>query len=91
MAPPGTPGAATMVIPSMRMNSVKSPMSWGPPVMRMRARAQETIFSVLPERCIVAQRGITKELTSSETPFFFVCASVTGIVAAEEAVPRAVK
>ena len=46
---------------------------------------------VLPERWIVAQRGITKSATSPLTPFFFVCSSVTGIVAADDCVPRAVK
>ncbi len=28
---------------------------------------------------------------SEDTPFFFVCSSVTGIVAAEDCVPKAVK
>ena len=34
---------------------------------------------------------MVKEATPSLTPFFFAWASVTGIVAADEAVPSAVK
>ena len=67
------------------------PKSYVPPRISIRARAQETIFSVLPARWIVAQRGTVKEATPSLTPFFFAWASVTGIVAADEAVPSAVK
>jgi hypothetical protein len=32
-----------------------------------------------------------KEVTASDTPFLLVCASVTGIVAADEDVPNAVR
>ena len=61
------------------------------PLSIIMARAQLVRVIVLPERCIVAQRGITKSAISPLTPFFFVCSSVTGIVAAEDCVPRAVK
>ena len=40
---------------------------------------------------MVAHRGMTKSAISSRTPFFLVCASVTGMVAAEDCVPKAVK
>ena len=56
----------------------------------MIAIAQATIFIVLPERCIVAHNGITKPARSGRTPFFTVCSKVTGMVAAEDWVPRAV-
>jgi hypothetical protein len=46
---------------------------------------------VLPERCIVAHNGMAKPAMSSLTPFFIVCFNVTGIVAAEDCVPNAVK
>ena len=45
---------------------------------------------MLPDMCMVEQRGITKPATSSETPFLRVWASVTGIVAADDCVPKAV-
>ena len=91
MAPPGTPGAATIVIPSMKIKPAKSGKSNGIPCIIISARAQATIFSVLPDRWIVAHNGITKPAISAETPFFFVCSSVTGIVAADDCVPNAVK
>ncbi len=57
----------------------------------LRTYRAEQGLSALPERWIVAQRGMVKEATPSLTPFFFAWASVTGIVAADEAVPKAVK
>ena len=53
--------------------------SKGMPCIIIRARAHATIFSVLPDKCIVAQRGITNPAISGDTPFFFVCSRVTGI------------
>ena len=55
------------------------------------AKAKEKIFEVDPAKWIVAHRGMVKEATASETPFFLVWRRVTGIVAAEEEVPRAVR
>ena len=46
---------------------------------------------MLPERWMVAQSGMTKALMPSLTPLRRAPASVTGMVAAEEEVPRAVK
>ena len=37
---------------------------------------------------IVAQSGTTNPATSGRTPILTVCASVTGIVAADDCVPR---
>ena len=53
--------------------------------------ARSRPFDVEPARWRVAHSGTVKEATASDTPFLFVCASVTGIVAAEEDVPRAVR
>jgi len=50
----------------------------------MIAIEQHVKVIVLPDKCIVAQSGITKSAISSLTPFFLVCSSVTGIVAAED-------
>ena len=55
------------------------------------ANANEKIFEVEPARWIVAHSGLVKDATASDTPFFFVWRSVTGMVAAEEEVPRAVR
>lgn len=50
MAPPGTPGAAIMVMPNIKMNPEKREKSKGIPCIIIKASAQATIFSVLPER-----------------------------------------
>ena len=49
------------------------------------------IFIIDPERWMVAQRGMVNPAMPSVTPFFKVCFSVTGMVAADDDVPRAVK
>ena len=58
--------------------------------MRRMAIAQAVIFIVLPARWIVAQSGTVKTAMLSRTPFRSVCLSVTGMVAADDCVPRAV-
>ena len=63
----------------------------GIPSIIIRATAQAVILRVLPERWMVAQRGMTKPATGSETPFAIALLRVTGMVAAEDDVPRAVK
>lgn len=90
-APPGTPGAATIVIPSMKIKPAKSGKSNGIPCIIINASAQATIFNVLPDRWMVAHSGITNPATSADTPFFLACSSVTGMVAADDCVPNAVK
>ena len=54
------------------------------------AKANRVIFTVEPERWIVAHSGITKFATGLETPASSAQRVVTGIVAALELVPRAV-
>ena len=57
----------------------------------MIATAKVVIFSVEPARWIVAHSGTTKSAIASGTPLRLVHSVVTGIVAAEELVPRAVR
>ena len=59
--------------------------------MRQTVSAQQVIFIIEPDMWMVAQSGTQKLAISSLTPFFFVCRSVTGIVAALDEVPKAVK
>ena len=59
-------------------------------MLRDIAKAQATIFKMLQLRWIVAHNGTTKSATSASTPFLITCAWVTGMVAAELWVPRAV-
>ena len=56
----------------------------------MTASENRTIFTIEPERWMVAHSGITKFRTGSETLFFLAASIVTGMVAALEAVPNAV-
>lgn len=90
-APPGTPGAATMQMPSISMKCMKCGNVWGSPLIRHTVRAQHVIFIIEPDRCMVAYRGTQKLAISSLTPFFRVWRSVTGIVAALDDVPSAVR
>ena len=90
-APPGTPGAATMQMPKSTMKWRKSGKSWGRPPIIQTVRAQQVIFIIEPAMWMVAQSGTQKLAISSLTPFFFVCRSVTGMVAALDEVPKAVK
>ena len=91
IAPPGTPGAATIVMPSMRMKPDIIWKSYGIFCIIISANAHDTIFIVLPERWMVAQSGMTKPAMSLLTPLLMVWRSVTGMVAADDCVPRAVK
>ena len=90
IAPPGTPGAATIVMPSIIIKPAMCPKEGIPLVIIMMAIAQAVIFIILPARWMVAQRGTVKMAMFSRTPFLTVCASVTGMVAAEDCVPKAV-
>ncbi len=60
MAPPGTPGAATMEMPNIMMNPENMAVSYGKPSIIMIVRAQATIFNALPDMCIVAHSGTVK-------------------------------
>ena len=64
--------------------------SCGIPFSRHIASAHDVIFIADPERWIVAQSGMVNPAILSDTPFLRVCASVTGIVAADDDVPSAV-
>ena len=90
ITPPGTPGAAITVIVSIKMKWIIVEVSMGMPCIIINAKAQATILSILPERCIVAQSGTTKSATPRDTPLSIVCLRVTGIVAALDCVPSAV-
>ena len=59
--------------------------------MRHTVSAQQVIFIIEPDRWMVAQSGTQKLAISSLTPIFFVRRRVTGIVAALDEVPKAVK
>ena len=63
----------------------------GKPLIRQMVSAQQVIFIIEPERWMVAQSGMVNPAMPSVTPFFKVCFNVTGIVAADEEVPSAVK
>ena len=67
IAPPGTPGAATFITPSIKMKPVNWPMAREPPCMIINATAQAVIFIALPERWIVAHKGTTKPAMPSLT------------------------
>ena len=90
IAPPGTPGAATMVMASMAMKPANIMASKGMPFTSIIATAQHTIFSVEPDMCMVAHSGTTKPAVSRLTPMRIVRSSVTGMVAADDCVPSAV-
>ena len=61
------------------------------PLSMQMVRAQAVIFITEPDMWMVAQSGTVNPATSLLTPLSSVCLSVTGIVAAEDDVPRAVK
>ena len=50
IAPPGTPGAATMVTPSMQINPANWAKGMGVALINKMASAHATIFIVLPDR-----------------------------------------
>ena len=91
IAPPGTPGDATIITASMRIKPMNIVVVKGSPSISISATAQAVIFMQEPLMCIVAHRGIVKLAISSDTPIFTACSFVTGMVAALEDVPRAVK
>ncbi len=68
--PPGIPGAAMMVTPSMQMKPANIPKSKGIPRVIIRATAQETILSVEPDMWMVAQSGTVNPATAGSTPSF---------------------
>lgn len=91
IAPPGTPGAATMTIPSIVMKCRNVRKSKLISLIRHIVMAQHVIFIAEPDIWIVAHSGTENPATPSDTPFFNVWRIVTGIVAADDDVPSAVK
>ena len=84
--PPGTPGAATIVTPSSKMNLIITAADGNaaPFCNQNTADAHVVNVIVLPDKWIVANNGIVKFAIFLSTPIFLVLLSVTGIVAAED-------
>ena len=59
--------------------------------MSMTPIEQDTSVIVLPDKWIVANSGTVKSVTFSDAPVLRACLNVTGIVAADDCVPSAVK
>ena len=68
IAPPGTPGAATITTPSIITKWRNVTKSCGIPFKRRIASAHDVIFNAEPERWIVAQSGTVNPAILSETP-----------------------
>ena len=90
MDPPGAPGEATIATPSVMINGITVPRLIGSWFIRHTAVAQAVMVIMDPAIWIFAQRGTTKLRICSQTPSFFAHSRLTGIVAAEDCVPRAV-
>ena len=91
IAPPGAPGAATKATPRVAMKAAIIPKLCVMSNINKTAVTQDVIVTTLPIRWIVALKGITNSLISSDTPLFRAHSMLTGIVAAEDCVPKAVK
>ena len=91
MAPPGIPGAATMVMPSIIMKWLNMPISNVMPCMIIRAMEHATSFSALPDMWTVDAQRHDKSGDILADAHFMLCRRVTGMVAADDDVPRAVK
>ena len=89
--PPGTPGAATIIMPSISTTGVTEAKLGFCPVMYSTATAHEVMVIIDPDRWMVAHNGIAKSTTRDAIPAFLAERTVTGIVAAEDWVPIAVK
>ena len=61
------------------------------PVIVTMAKAYRVSLIIEPEMWMVAPSGMTKPATGREMPFLSVDSRETGIVAAEDEVPSAVK
>lgn len=89
--PPGTPGAATMVMPSMKIYGVKRERLTSIPMAIMIPIVPRTRQIVSPARWMVAHKGMQKFVTSSEILLLRAHFKLTGMVEAEDWVPTAVK
>src|SRR5699024_231565 len=92
-APPGTPGAAIIMTPSIRINGIIIPNVGSDKSFdkTITATEQRTSVIVLPDKWIVAHNGTAESATPSLTSLSFVDCTVTGIVAALDIVPNPVK
>src|SRR5690606_22224561 len=80
-----------MVTPKARINGKKSIKDAAMPLMVIMAKAQAVIVTVDPDRWVVTHKGMTNAARNPRAPIFFVSSSVTGIVAADDCDPSAVK
>lgn len=90
MEPPGAPGDATMATPRVMMNGTMIPRLMGSWFIRQTAVAQAVMVIMEPAMWMFAQSGTTKLRICSHTPSFLAHSRLTGMVAAEDWVPRAV-
>ena len=90
MEPPGAPGDATIATPRVMMNGTMIPRLMGSWFIRQTAVAQAVMVIMEPAMWMFAQSGTTKLRICSHTPSFFAHSRLTGMVAAEDWVPRAV-
>ena len=90
-APPGTPGAATIAKAREKMNWEEREKLGSIPERSITAVEHIVIVVILPPMWILAHSGATKSAIFAFTPFVCMASMLTGIVAAEDWVPRAVK
>ena len=88
--PPGAPGEATIAMPSVMMNGITVDKLMGRLFIMQTAVAQAVIVIIEPHMWMFAQRGTTKLRISALMPSCSAHLRLTGIVAAEDCVPRAV-
>lgn len=91
IAPQGTPGAATIIIPKIIINGIIADNSIGFPLTSITATEHAVIDITLPDKCIVEHNGNTKSAISDSTPFFFEHRIVIGITATDDCVAIADK
>ena len=89
--PPGTPGAANIVTPSIKINGRYMEREGAIPFASRIPMEPMTRQMVSPAKWMVAPRGMTNSEISFVTSFFSVDSRLTGMVEAEDWVPRAVK
>ena len=90
METPGAPGEATMATPRVMMKGTTVARLMGSWFIRQTAVAQAVMEIMEPAMWKMAHRGTTKLRICSHTPSFFAHSRLTGMVAAEDWVPRAV-
>ena len=91
IAPPGAPGAATIAIPNININGINVDIPKSILFIINTATANDVTDIIEPDKWIVAQSGTQNSLISLLTPLFLAHSTLTGIVAADDCVPTAVK